>query len=334
MQTTNILSPSTSFSVISGDSNSGSTPPRARFGRRRPLQRKARDRESPSPYKANKDDKPTDLAAPEVKDVGARKSAKSEKNHVEKALDPTMAKNLVKAVVNAELEPQEAEPVGEETKEPVSTGFNINPPWDSSFADVGQEDEEKPRGRRRRRRTISKSPNRDLLSAKIPAKSPNLSPTPNRLAPKPNLLSANMAGSSPNLTPTLTRMKKRPSPRRRVVSLSPGNNRVPKSGLAEAKKRRASLRGRTGLATLTPQREKAAVNNVRKMIEGFIDAASTKAELEVIKGSRGDKELLKSPGKMQRKKESVEEFNVEIAARRLVLMVQRNDWIAFEQSLK
>ena len=276
-------------------------------------------------------------------DVGAKKTPRKPKLKKDdkpdaRDLDPALAKSLVKAVVNAELDGID-KPAEEEETEPVSAsaGFNINPPWDSSFADVGQEDEEeeeKPRGRRRRRRTLSKSPNRNFLTAKTPSKTPNLSPNANRLAPKPNLLSAKMAGSSPNLTPTINRLKKRPSPRRRVVSLSPSNNRAAKPGVSAAKKRRASLRGRTGAGSLTPQREKAAVNNVRKMIEGFIDAASSKAELEVIKGSSGDKELLKSPGKMRRKKESVEEFSVEIAARRLVLMVQRNDWIAFEQSLK
>ena len=111
---------------------------------------------------------------------------------------------------------------------------------------------------------------------------------------------------------------------------SPSPSKVKREQIAAEVARRKSTLKQQMLPELTPERNKKAISHVRKMIEGFIDAATAKAEIEVEKATLGE-------GGADAKKKAEEQknlFNMEIAARRLILMAQRGDWIAFEQALK
>ena len=66
------------------------------------------------------------------------------------------------------------------------------------------------------------------------------------------------------------------------------------------------------------------------MIEGFIDAATNKADIDI------DRASIKETGDASKGngEDPKELFNLEIAGRRLIAMAQKWDWIAFEQALK
>lgn len=120
----------------------------------------------------------------------------------------------------------------------------------------------------------------------------------------------------PSISPQI-RKKSRKSPEIKPLPPSTSSSEENKAVKQKLKKEM--------LPDLSPERNHRAISQVRKMIESFIDAASTKAEVKVPPLAETEEEQPKS-GK--------NEFNVEIAARRLVVMAHRNDWIAFEQALK
>ena len=112
---------------------------------------------------------------------------------------------------------------------------------------------------------------------------------------------------------------------RKSLSLSP--NLAP---------RRKSTLKQQMLPDLPPDRNKKAISHVRKMIEGFIDAATTKADIEIDRASVKDGGPLTEgkAGEGGGGEDPKDAFNLEIAGRRLIAMAQKWDWIAFEQALK
>eukprot|EP00095_Tigriopus_kingsejongensis_P008369 maker-scaffold856_size87843-snap-gene-0.19 protein:Tk08369 transcript:maker-scaffold856_size87843-snap-gene-0.19-mRNA-1 annotation:"PREDICTED: uncharacterized protein LOC100122337" len=203
-----------------------------------------------------------------------------------------------------------------------NSGRSPNPEPDSQAREPKSLDQSRLAKAPRRRRSWRKSPNRADPGLKPDALRRETSdlevplealPTGEQLLPSGEELESRSLDPSPRVA----RRVKRRAPSQELKRKSPGFKKSPQNEAMRQKLHKEML------PDLSPDRGNRTISTVRKMIEGFIDAASTKAEIEI---PRSEAKTASAEVKA--------EFNVEIAARRLVVMAHRNDWIAFEQALK
>ena len=227
--------------------------------------------------------------------------------------------------------------------------IELRPPWDDALIDLSDEDSGNSRGRPKMK-TPKHGVKRGQSSSPMPQKrlnfgSPRLKPPKSEVVAKstngaksPNRPKGFQLAKSPNRSkePARSPLKRLPIPPSKRSPAPPKkgvgggvstsfNDRNVDYLKRQAERRKVALKKQM-LPDLSPERNEKAISNVRKMIEGFIEAASDKADVDLEQ--------------IPLKEESIEEgedkklINLEIASRRLVNMAQKGDWIAFDQSLK